>query len=80
MHVEKGRVGQFFLFLGVILLVIFFSTDPNAQPLVGFFLWGAGLVILGLYMIRRDWKTPPSSGRFRLLRRLRRRPKDNEYE
>lgn len=80
MHVETGRVGQFFLFVGVILLVIFFSTDPDTPPLVGFFLWGAGLVLLGLYMIRRDWKAPPPSERFRLLRRLRRRPKDKTYE
>lgn len=80
MHVEKGRVGQYFLFVGVLLLVIFFSNDPGAPPLVGFFIWGAGLVIFGLYLIRRDWKTTQSSGRFRLLRRLRRRPKENKYE
>lgn len=80
MHVERGRVGQYFLFVGVLLLAIFFSTDPGTPPLVGFFLWGAGLVLLGLYLIRRDWKTPPTSGRFRLLRRLRRRPKDKKYE
>jgi hypothetical protein len=80
MHVEKGRVGQYFLFVGIILLVIFFSNDPDSPPLVGFFLWGIVMVIFGLYLIRRDWKTPPPSERFRLLRRLRRRPKENKYE
>jgi hypothetical protein len=77
MHVERGRVGQYFLFVGIFLLVIFFFTEP---PLVGFFLSGIGLAILGLYMIRRAWKPPPPSGRFRFLRRLRRRPKDKQYE
>jgi hypothetical protein len=80
MHVEKGRVGQYFLFVGILLLVIFFSTDPDTPPLVGFFLCGVGLVLFGLYLIRRDWKTPPPSGRFRLLRRLRRQPKEKNYE
>jgi hypothetical protein len=80
MHVEKGRVGQYFLFVGILLLVIFFSTEPGAEPVVGYFLSGVGLVILGLYLIRRDWKAPPPSGRFRLLRRLRRQPKEKKYE
>jgi hypothetical protein len=80
MHVERGRVGQFFLFVGILLLVIFFSTEPGAPPLVGFFLSGIGLAILGLYMIRRAWKPPPPSGRFRFLRRLLRRPKDKQYD
>jgi hypothetical protein len=80
MHVEKGRVGQYFLFVGVILLIIFFSIDPGAPPLFGLFFWGIGLVGLGLYLIRRDWKKPPPSGRFRLLRKLRRRPQNNTNE
>ncbi|MFO7623575.1 MAG: hypothetical protein R6V73_04435 [Anaerolineales bacterium] len=80
MQVEKGRVGQYFIFVGVILLIIFFSIDPGAPPLFGFFFWGIVLIGLGLYLIRRDWKKPPPSGRFRLLRKLRRQPKDNANE
>jgi hypothetical protein len=80
MHVERGKVGQYFLFLGVLLLVIFFSTDPAAPPLIGFFVWGAVLALFGLYLIRRNWKTPQPSSRFRLLRRLRRRPENKKYE
>jgi hypothetical protein len=80
MHVEKGRIGQYFLFIGVILLIIFFSIDPSAPPVFGLFFWGIGLVGLGLYLIRRDWKKPPPSGRFRLLRKLRRRPQNDTNE
>jgi glutaconate CoA-transferase, subunit A len=80
MHVERGRVGQFFLFVGILLLIIFFSTEPGAPPLVQILFIGYRPDILGLYMIRRDWKPPPPSGRFRLLRRLRRRPQDKQYE
>ena len=80
MHIERGRVGQFFLFLGIFLLAIFFSTDPGVDPVIGFFLSGAGLVLFGLYLIRRAWKPPTTSNRFRLLRRLRRRDKDKQYD
>jgi hypothetical protein len=80
MQVDKGRVGQYFLFIGVILLIIFFSIDPGAPPLFSFFFWGIGLIGLGLYLIRRDWTKPPPSGRFRLFRKLRRRPQDKNYE
>ena len=79
MRVEKGRVGQFFLFIGVILLIIFFSIDPDATPLVSFFFWGIGLAGLGLYLIRRDWKKPPPSERFRLFRKPPRRTEDDSY-
>jgi hypothetical protein len=80
MQVEKSRLGLYFLFVGVILLIIFFSIDPEAPPLVGFFFWGIGLIGLGLYLIRRDWKKPPSSGRFRLIHKLRRRSQDHNNE
>jgi hypothetical protein len=80
MQVERGRVGQFFLFVGIILLIIFFSIDPDAPPLFSFFFWGVGLVGLGLYLIRRNWKEPPSSERFRLLRKLRHRSQDKDNE
>jgi len=76
MQVEKGRVGQFFLFVGIILLVIFFSIDPGAPPLFSFFFWGIGLIGLGWYLVRRDWKEPPPSERFRILRKLRGRSKN----
>lgn len=79
MRVEKGRVGQFFLFIGVILLIIFFSIDPEAPPLVSFFFWGIGLAGLGLYLIRRDWKKPPPSERFRLFRKPQRQSEDDSY-
>jgi hypothetical protein len=74
MPIEKGRFGQFFLFIGLILLVIFFTVDPSQESLIGFFFLGLILAGLGVFLIWRDWKRPPPADRFRMLRRMRRKP------
>ncbi len=69
MNIEKGRIGQFFLFVGLIMLVIFFATGQNESPSVAIFFGGLILAGLGVYLIWRDWKPKPPSNRFRILRR-----------
>ncbi|RPI87030.1 MAG: hypothetical protein EHM41_06440 [Chloroflexi bacterium] len=68
MRIEKGRLGQFFLFIGLLLLVIFFLAGKDETPPARFFFAGAFLTGLGTFMIWKDWKPGPPSGRFRLLR------------
>jgi ABC-type Fe3+ transport system permease subunit len=78
MHVEKGRFGQFFLFIGLIALVIFFTIDQSQQFQAGFFFAGILLAGVGVFLIWRDWKRPPPANRFRLLRKRKRTPKPDQ--
>lgn len=76
MQIEKGRVGTFFIFIGLVLLAIFFIADTNQNPQVGFFFAGLIITFLGVYLIWKDWKPRKPSSRFRLIRRLNRKPED----
>ncbi len=78
MQIERGRVGQFFLFVGLILLVIFFATDQSQEPQVGWFFGGLLVMGVGVYLIWKDWKPRPPSQRFRLLRMYRKRKEGDE--
>jgi uncharacterized membrane protein YccC len=75
MNLRLGRIGKFLFFIGVILLVIFFATDPNKISLQGFLFFGLGLTLsfLGVYLIWRDWKPTGENKRFRMLRRMRKK-------
>jgi Na+/melibiose symporter-like transporter len=77
MEVKKGRLGQFFLFIGLILLVVFFTTDRSEVSQIGFFFIGIFLAVIGVIVIWKDWKRPPSA-RFRLVKKLRRRQIDEQ--
>jgi hypothetical protein len=81
MQVEKRKVGQFFLYLGLILLVIFFASDQAQHPAYGYFFAGAGLVFLGGYLMWRD-RPPvePNTERFRTLRKIREQQKKRAEE
>lgn len=80
MGIEKGRVGQFFLFLGAISLVIFFTTGNSTSPPTMFFLAGAALLIIGIFLMWKDWKPGPQSNRFRILRGAKRRKEKKEEQ
>jgi hypothetical protein len=69
MHVEKRRIGLFFLFIGLISLVIFFTADHSVYPGVEYFFVGVLFCVLGFALIWRDRKPPQESKRFRLFRR-----------
>jgi hypothetical protein len=66
------QLGHFFLFIGVILLVIFFATNAANAPAYEFFCWGTPLVILGIYLLWRKRPEQQPRSRFRLLRGRRR--------
>ncbi|MBN2148981.1 MAG: hypothetical protein JW726_16470 [Anaerolineales bacterium] len=71
MSIDKGRIGVFFLMIGLVLLVIFFTTDQAQHPAYGFFFIGAALTFLGGYLIWRNRKPPAPTERFRTLRKMR---------
>lgn len=62
------RIGQFFAFIGLIALVIFFASDQVRQPAFGYFCGGIVLVALGIALYMRKPKQPIESARFRMFR------------
>lgn len=62
------RIGQFLLYVGLIVLIIFFASDYARQPQLGFLCSGVVLLYLAGVLIIRNRKPPEPSQRFRLLR------------
>jgi hypothetical protein len=77
-----GRVGRFLLFLGLVLMVVFFASDLAQSPRFDLFFFGLGAVVVGILLIRSDRKPRPPSRRFRLLRMLfgRKDDRDNQQQ
>ena len=64
----SGRIGTFFLFVGLVLLALFFASDLANAPRFNLFFLGLTAVVAGI-LLRRRGRTPPEpSGRFRLVR------------
>ncbi len=66
-----GKIGKFLLFIGLILLVVFFAINQANHPSYGYFCVGVVLLILGGLLTIRGHKPPAESMRFRTLRRWR---------
>jgi len=69
MHMERTRVGQFFLFIGLILLIIFFTTDHSQNKGAEYLLIGLLSCIFGIALIWRNRKPHQESKRFRIFRK-----------
>ena len=80
MHIEKGRIGEFFLFIGLIILIIFFATDQSQDPQTWLFFVGVIVLGLGIYFIWRDWKPPAPSQRFKIFRKQEGKKKEGGKE
>lgn len=66
----RGRLGGFFLMVGIALLALFFTSDFVQATNIYFLLWGIGLIVFG-YLLRRGARPEQrESQRFRLLRRI----------
>lgn len=72
------RIGIFFLFIGLISMWVYFATDFADAPAIWLFFVALGMILLGIYLLRRGYSPPESSGRFRLLRRLRERGENSQ--
>lgn len=64
----KRRVGQFFFFISLIVLVVFFATVQAQQPQYELFLVGLVGIVLGGALTLRNRTSAPSVERFRTLR------------
>ncbi len=75
MRPELGRVGLFFLFIGLVLLILFAGSGSNRQEGLqfGYFCFSLFSFLLAFLLIRKDWKEPGESARFRAFRRLARK-------
>ncbi len=70
MHVEKGRIGQFFLFVGFVLLILFSGAGQAGGIQVEFFCLSLAAFALAIFLIWKDWKAPSPSSRFRSFRKF----------
>lgn len=72
-----GRVGEFFFFIGLMILVIFFASLQSGDPQFIACLSGGAMFVLGVIAM---WKgrnpEPPHDERFSILRRSRRKKSD----
>lgn len=66
----RGRIGQFFFFMGFLGLVIFFATEQAGIPRYTYLCAGTLLFVLGVYMMWKYRSPPTPSERFSTLRRL----------
>ena len=72
------RVGTFFLLVGVALVILFIVSDAARQTAFNYLCWGTILLTVG-FLFRAQYKRAiPSSGRFSLLRRFKRKPKEDK--
>jgi hypothetical protein len=80
MQTGKSKIGRFFFFIGLILLVVFFAMDQAKHPSYGYFCVGIIVVILGGVLMMRGHQPPAESMRFRTLRRWREQQKARREE
>jgi hypothetical protein len=73
-----GSLGRFFLFIGIVMMMVYFATDLSESPVFSLFFAGLGLIILGIALIRKQHPPPTHSERFRLIRKLARKEKKEE--
>ena len=80
MQVGKHKIGRFLLFIGLILLVVFFAVDQSLHPSYGYFCVGVIVVLLGGLLMVRGQQPPAESMRFRTLRRRREQQRQRKAE
>lgn len=77
----KRRLGIFFVFLSIILLLIYFDSDYNQTPNFLLLLLGVGSAILAFFSLRGTGQSAQQAERFRLLKKLgRRKKKDGDSQ
>jgi len=73
------RIGTFFLLVGVGLLAFFMLSEAAQKPTFSYFCWSMIILILG-FLFRAQYKKPgpPPSGRFSVMKRFKRKPKEEK--
>jgi 4-amino-4-deoxy-L-arabinose transferase-like glycosyltransferase len=80
MQSGKSKIGRFLLFIGLILLVVFFAVDQSKNPSYGYFCIGLVVAILGGILMVRRHQPPAESARFRTVRRWREQQRQRKEE
>jgi Ca2+/Na+ antiporter len=70
MHIEKGRIGQFFLFVAIVLFIFLLGMNQFGSAQLGLMCLSMCFFILAIVLIWRDWKPRAGSERFRSLRKM----------
>jgi len=74
-----ARVGTFCVLVGIGLMIFFMLSDAANKPSISYFCWGTILLSMGLIFQSRFKRPPgPPSGRFSVLQRLKRKPKEEK--
>ena len=76
----KWNVGQFFVILGILLLVLYFATSQVDSPIVYYFCFGVILLLFGVYLMWIGRNPPVVSDRFRSLRRMSEKKNKNDKD
>jgi hypothetical protein len=71
------RIGQFFLLLGLLTLIVFIILDTSGDLSFQLAFFGVFAVILGIALMRKGAAPSPPSERFRLFRK---RDSENEEQ
>lgn len=63
------KIGSFFIFMGVILIILFVLSDIAHAREFNYLLYGMILLLIGIFMVGTNPKPPVESNRFRVLKR-----------
>jgi len=71
----RTRIGTFCLLIGLGVFALFIASDSAGQTNFDYLFWALLAVVLGIFL-RRKTEESPSSGRFSLLKRFQKEPRD----
>jgi hypothetical protein len=74
------RIGNFFILIGVILLLIFFFSDYSRSPVYNLVCIGLPLVVLGVFLKRKGHQPLPPSDRFRIIHQYRQKSAEKKVK
>jgi len=63
------KIGTFFIFVGVILIILFVLSDVANAREFHYLLYGMIAFLIGIFMVGTNPKPPVESTRFRVLKR-----------
>ncbi len=66
-----GRIGCFFLLIGIVLLVIFLASDAAHQPAYTYLCFSVVGLLFGFVLWAQGKPPPGASERFRSVRKMR---------
>ena len=67
----SAKIGIFFLFISMIVLIVFCGSLQGGQPAFAYFCGGTSLLALAIILMARGYKPEPPAPRTGLLGRLR---------